>query len=71
MLKTDPYLSTTKTDTLKKDLYSTMIKEGYKRLIQSESGPKTDLTKVFFNIYGGKSSSFVLHITGCLFICIL
>ena len=48
--ETDPYLSTSKTDTVTIDTYSALIKDGYKRLTHIECGPRTDLTKVFLNI---------------------
>ena len=42
-------------DTLKIDLYSALCKDGYIRLMYIRFGPRTDLTKVFPNIQGGKN----------------
>ncbi len=50
ILRTDIHFTTSKTDILKTDLYAALIKEGYKRLIHSKIGSRTDLTKVLPNI---------------------
>ena len=50
ILRTDTHFTTSKTDILKTDLYATLIKEGYKRLILSQIGARTDLIKVLPNM---------------------